>query len=241
MSIEKNKDHEKRAHNVFQKISSCYDFMNDIITFRVHRLWKKDLIKNIPMESKKILDVCCGTGDIAIGMGRKLKTAQIKALDFSDSMLRVANNRANTKHLKNIEFILGNALSIPFEENSFDTVTISLGIRNTCDYKKVLSEINRVLKPGGRFFCMEASYPDPLLLRKILKFYCRVLVPIMGKIIVKLQTEYRWLDESVDAFLSKEELTALIKETKFTNVTLKTYLFGSCTLHCGIKGGGDEH
>ncbi|MEI6856092.1 demethylmenaquinone methyltransferase [Psychrilyobacter sp.] len=239
MSIENDKDQKKRAHNVFQKISYCYDFMNDIITLGVHRLWKKDLIRNIPVESKKILDVCCGTGDIAIGMGRKLKTSQIKALDFSDRMLKVAKKRANAKNLKNIKFIHGSALSLPFKENSFDTVTISLGIRNTSDYKKVLSEINRVLKPGGSFFCMEASYPDPLLIRKILKFYCRVLVPIMGKIIVKLQTEYRWLDESVEAFLSKEELTALIKETKFTDVTLKTYLFGSCTLHCGIKGGGD--
>jgi len=233
------KDYEKRAHNEFQKISSCYDFMNDIITLGVHRLWKNDLIKNIPMESKKILDVCCGTGDISIGIGKKLKTSQIKAIDFSDKMLQVAKKKAKTKHLNNIEFIHGSALSLPFKENSFDTVTISLGIRNTSDYKKVLSEINRVLIPEGRFFCMEASYPDPLLIRKILKFYCKFLVPIMGKILVKLQTEYRWLDESVENFLSKEELTALIKETKFKNVTLKTYLFGSCTLHCGIKGGKD--
>ena len=233
------KKYEKRAHNVFQKISYCYDFMNDIITLGVHRLWKKDLIKNIPMESKKILDVCCGTGDISIGMGKKIKISQIKALDFSDGMLEVAKKKANRSNLKNIEFINGSALFIPFKDNTFDTVTISLGIRNTSDYKKVLEEINRVLIPGGKFFCMEASYPDPLLLRKILKFYCKHLVPIMGKILVKLQTEYRWLDESVEDFLSKEELTALIKKTKFKDVTLKTYLFGSCTLHCGIKGGKD--
>ena len=127
------KKYEKRAHNVFQKISYCYDFMNDIITLGVHRLWKKDLIKNIPMESKKILDVCCGTGDISIGMGKKIKISQIKALDFSDGMLEVAKKKANRSNLKSIEFINGSALFIPFKDNTFDTVTISLGIRNTSD------------------------------------------------------------------------------------------------------------
>ncbi len=239
MSIERDK--ERRAHNVFQKISSCYDFMNDIITLGVHRLWKKDLIKNIPMESERVLDVCCGTGDIAIGMGNKLKNSQIKALDFSDGMLQVARKRMVAGCLKNIEFIQGSALSLPFKDNSFDTVTISFGIRNTSDYRRVLREINRVLTPGGIFFCMEASYPDPSLLRKVLKTYCKFVVPVMGKFLVRSYGEYRWLDESVEAFISKEELTALIEEAGFADVTLKTYLFGSCTLHSGIKGGEDGY
>lgn len=239
MTIERNK--ERRAHNVFQKISSCYDFMNDIITLGIHRLWKKDLIKNIPIKSKRVLDVCCGTGDIAIGIGNKLKSSQIKALDFSDGMLQIARKRIEADHLKNIEFIQGSALSLPFKDSSFDTVTISFGIRNTSDYGRVLREINRVLTPGGVFFCMEASYPDPFLLRKILKAYCKFLVPIMGKVLVRSYGEYQWLDESVEAFISKEELTALIKEAGFTDITLKTYLFGSCTLHFGIKGGEDGY
>jgi len=239
MSIERDK--EKRAHNVFQKISFCYDFMNDIITLGVHRLWKKDLIKNIPVESERVLDVCCGTGDIAIGIGKKLKNSQIKALDFSDGMLQVARKRTQGKCLENIEFIKGSALSLPFKDSSFDTVTISFGIRNTSDYRKVLREINRVLTPGGIFFCMEASYPDPFLLRKILKAYCKFLVPIMGKLLARSYGEYRWLDESVEAFIPKEELTALIDEAGFVDINLKTYLFGSCTLHFGIKGGEDGH
>ncbi|WP_051251869.1 demethylmenaquinone methyltransferase [Psychrilyobacter atlanticus] len=239
MAIERDK--ERRAHNVFQNISSCYDFMNDIITLGIHRLWKKDLIKNIPMKSERVLDVCCGTGDIAIGMGNKLKTSQIKALDFSDKMLQVARKRMMAEQLKNIEFIQGSALSLPFKDSSFDTVTISFGIRNTSDYGKVLREINRVLTPGGIFFCMEASYPEPFLLRKILKAYCKFLVPIMGKFLARSYGEYRWLDESVEAFIPKEELTGLIEEAGFTDINLKTYLFGSCTLHFGIKGGKDDH
>ena len=239
MSVERDK--QKRVHSVFQKISSCYDFMNDIITLGVHRLWKRDLIKSIPVESKMILDVCCGTGDIAIGMGNKLKTSQIKALDFSEGMLQIARKRTKAAHLKNLEFIKGNALSLPFKDSSFDTVTISFGIRNTSDYRKVLDEIHRVLIPGGIFFCMEASYPDLFLLRRALRTYCKFIVPIMGKLLVKSYREYRWLDESVEAFISKEELTVLIEGTGFTEINLKTYLFGSCTLHSGIKGGTDGH
>jgi demethylmenaquinone methyltransferase/2-methoxy-6-polyprenyl-1,4-benzoquinol methylase len=239
MSVERDK--ERRAHSVFQKISFCYDFMNDIITLGIHRLWKKDLIKSIPVESKMVLDVCCGTGDIAIGMGNKLKTSQITALDFSERMLQVAEKRTKAAHLKNIEFIQGNALFLPFKDNSFDTVTISFGIRNTSDYKKVLDEIHRVLMPGGVFFCMEASYPDPFILRGVLSAYCRFIVPIMGKILVKSYGEYRWLDESVGAFISKEELTVLVEGAGFTEINLRTFLFGSCTLHSGIKGGVDEY
>ncbi len=239
MPVERNK--EKRAHSVFQKISPYYDFMNDLITLGVHRLWKKNLIKSIPVESKIILDLCCGTGDIAIGLGNKLKTSQIKALDFSEGMLKIAKKRSRAVPLKNIEFIQGNALFLPFKDSSFDAVTISFGLRNTSDYRKVLDEIHRVLIPGGIFFCMEASYPNLFLLRRVLKTYCKFIVPIMGKLLVKSYREYRWLDESVEAFISKEELTALIEGAGFTEINLKTYLFGSCTLHSGIKGGADEH
>jgi len=234
------KGKEKRVYNVFQRISSCYDPMNDIITLGVHRLWKKRLIRSIPVESKDILDVCCGTGDIAMGMGKHLKTSQIAALDFSSAMLQVAERRAQAAHLKNIKFILGDALNLPFRDNTFDSVTISFGIRNTSDYKRVLEEIQRVMKPGGHFFCMEASYPESRILRGILSAYCRSIVPLLGKFLARSYGEYTWLNESVADFISKEELTGLIEEAGFIRVKLRTFLFGSCTLHSGIKGGRCE-
>jgi len=229
---------DKKVYSVFQKISSCYDPMNDIITFGVHRLWKKRLIKSIPTESKNILDVCCGTGDIAIGIGRHLKTSQITALDFSSAMLQIAKKRAQTAQIKNTEFVLGDALSLPFKDNTFDTVTISFGLRNTSDYRKVLKEIQRVLKPGGYFFCMEASYPESKILRGILSAYCRSIVPFLGRLLASSYKEYTWLNESVAAFISKEELTHLIEKTGFIRVKLRTFLLGSCTLHSGIKNIG---
>lgn len=227
---------EKRVYNVFQRISSCYDPMNDIITLGVHRLWKKRLVKSIPAESKDILDVCCGTGDVAMGIGKHLKTSDITALDFSSSMLQVAERRAQAARIKNIEFILGDALNLPFKDNTFDSVTISFGLRNTSDYRRTLEEIHRVLKPGGSFFCMEASSPDSKVLRWVLAAYCRSIVPFLGRLLASSYREYTWLNESVEAFISKTELTKLIEEVGFIRVKLRTFLLGSCTLHSGIKG-----
>ncbi len=228
---------ERRVYDIFQKISSCYDPMNDLITLGVHRLWKKKLIESIPRESINILDLCCGTGDIAIGIGSFLRGSRVTALDFSSSMLEIAETKALEANLKNIEFILGDALNLPFRDNTFDTITISFGLRNTTDYGRVLEEIRRVLKPGGHFFCMEASYPDSRLLHGILSSYCRYIVPLLGKFLVKSYREYSWLNESVSAFISKEELTKLIEDSGFNKVKLRTFFFGSCTLHSGIKGG----
>ncbi len=229
------KEKEKRVYTVFQRISSCYDPMNNIITLGVHRLWKKRLIKSIPEESRNILDVCCGTGDIAIKIGKYLGNSEITALDFSSAMLQVAEKKALRAHLKNMKFILGDALDLPFKSNTFDCVTISFGLRNTSNYRKVLEEIHRVLKPGGSFFCMEASYPDSKILRNILSAYCRSIVPFLGRIFARSYREYTWLNESVSSFISKEELTILIEETGFIRVKLRTFLLGSCTLHSCIK------
>lgn len=226
---------DKKVYDIFQRISSCYDPMNDIITLGVHRLWKKKLIQSIPRESRDILDICCGTGDIAMGIGSSLKEARITALDFSSSMLEVAEKKARTAHLKNLNFVLGDALNLPFKDNTFDTITISFGLRNTSDYKRVLEEIRRVLKPGGYFFCMEASYPDSRFLRGILSSYCKYIVPLLGKFLAKSYREYSWLNESVTAFISKKELTELIKKCGFIGVELRTFLFGCCTLHSGGK------
>ena len=234
------KEKEKRVRSIFQKISSCYDTMNDIITLGIHRVWKKRLIKSIPMESRDILDVCCGTGDVSIGLGKHLKNTQVTAMDFSSAMLQVAKERSMSANLKNIDFVLGDALNLPFRDSTFDTVTISFGIRNTSDYTRVLEEIHRVLKPGGYFFCMEASYPDSWILKKVLSAYCRSIVPLMGRFFARSYKEYAWLNESVEAFISKEKLTELIKGTGFMKVQLRTFLFGSCTLHSSIKGGMDE-
>lgn len=231
------KEKERKVYDIFQKISSCYDPMNDLITLGVHRLWKKKLIESIPRESRNILDICCGTGDIAMGIGASLRNSRVTALDFSSSMLQIAEEKAQEANLKNIEFVLGDALNLPFRDNTFDTITISFGLRNTSDYGRVLEEIRRVLKPRGHFFCMEASYPDSRLLHGILSSYCRYIVPLLGKFLVKSYREYSWLNESVTDFLSKEELTKLIEESGFIEVKLRTFLFGSCTLHSGIKGG----
>lgn len=229
------KGKDKKVYHIFQKISSCYDPMNDLITLGVHRLWKKRLIESIPRESRDILDICCGTGDIAMGIGSFLKEARVTALDFSSSMLEIADKKVQKAHLKNIKFVLGDALNLPFRDNTFDTITISFGLRNTSNYGRVLEEIRRVLKPGGSFFCMEASYPDSRILRGILSSYCRYIVPLLGKFLVKSYREYSWLNESVTDFLSKGELTNLIEDSGFKEVKLRTFLFGSCTLHSGMK------
>lgn len=235
--VDKN-DKEKLVANVFDSVASNYDIMNDVMSFGVHRFWKyyTVLATNV-RPNMSVLDLASGTCDLAIKMGKQLAgTGRLVASDINDSMLSIGRERMTDNGLvKNVEFQLANAEALPFDDNTFDLVTMAFGLRNVTNKDKALSEIYRVLRPGGKCLVLEFSKPSDALLGKAYDFYSFNLLPKMGKIIAKDEESYRYLAESIrmhpdQATLQSMFDTAGFKITKYQNLS-----GGIVALHQGIK------
>jgi len=188
-----------------------------------------------------ILDVACGTGDIPLALAAawppQFPIAQIIGLDFSANMLLVAEQRAASRGATVLRprFIAGDALALPLAADSADVVTISFGLRNLPEFGPALREMVRVLKPGGAFFCLEASYPTNPLVRPFFRLYFSRLMPWRAARLVGHQEQYQWLNDSTEAFLTKPELAALMRESGLVAVSYRSFLCGAAALHQGRK------
>lgn len=233
----KQQTKRERVHNVFQNISDHYDKMNSIISFNRHRAWRKDVMKRMKVErGKKALDVCTGTGDWALALAEAVgDKGNVIGLDFSENMLKVAEEKLAKTSLKNVSFINGDAMDLPFPDNSFDYVTIGFGLRNVPDYKRVLKEMHRVCKPGGQVVCLETSQPTLIGYRQLYYFYFQHIMPLFGKIFAKSYDEYAWLNESAREFPGKEELKEMFLNVGFKEVKVKSYSGGVAAMHLAIK------
>ncbi|MED4476475.1 demethylmenaquinone methyltransferase, partial [Oceanobacillus caeni] len=178
---------EERVHHVFEKIYKNYDSMNSIISFQRHKAWRKDVMKRMKVKNKSsALDVCCGTGDWSISLAKAVgKNGSVVGLDFSKNMLSIAEKKKEEKNLKHLKLIHGNAMELPFEDNSFDYVTIGFGLRNVPDYMTVLKEMYRVVKPGGKVVCLETSQPTTIGIKQLYFFYFRFIMPLFGRLFAK--------------------------------------------------------
>lgn len=233
---------ETKVYQVFQNIAADYDKMNDIISLKQHRKWKEDLVRAAAAaRPRDILDICTGTGDIAFALAKACPEANIMGLDFSEEMLKTAENRRHGEEGAHLHFCRGSALALPFPDNAFDAITISFGLRNLPDYEKALMEMARVLRPGGRIFCLESSYPTVPAVKPFFRLYFSVLMPLAGKVFAHHRAEYQWLNESTLSFLSKRDLAALITKTGFEDVHYHAYLFGAAACHWAVKQGGNHH
>lgn len=228
---------ERKVYRVFQSISGDYDRMNDVVSLGMHRTWKRELVDAVcACHPRRVLDVCCGTGDLSLALARRLPAASVTGLDFSEEMLAVARRRqAGNLKLVNLEFVRGNAMELPFEENTFDCVTISFGLRNLPDYEKAVREFVRVLRPGGTFWCLDSYKPDPPAVQPFYKFYFRDIVGLQGKLLAGNESAYRWLYDSTEQFLSKQALLRLLKHCGLERAACKRYLFGAAACHRGFK------
>ncbi|WP_068672003.1 demethylmenaquinone methyltransferase [Oceanobacillus sp. Castelsardo] len=228
---------EERVHHVFEKIYKNYDSMNSIISFQRHKAWRKDVMKRMKVKKKSsALDVCCGTGDWSISLAKAVgKKGSVVGLDFSKNMLSVAEKKKEEKNIKHLELIQGNAMELPFEDNSFDYVTIGFGLRNVPDYMTVLKEMYRVVKPGGKVVCLETSQPTTIGFKQIYFFYFRFIMPLFGRLFAKSYDEYAWLNESTRSFPNKERLKQMFLEAGFSKVKVKSYTFGVAAMHMGFK------
>ncbi|MBM7552462.1 demethylmenaquinone methyltransferase [Thalassobacillus pellis] len=228
---------EERVHHVFEKIYKRYDIMNSVISFQRHKAWRKDVMKQMNVKpGDKALDVCCGTGDWTVALADKVgPEGKVIGLDFSLNMLSVGIRKKLAGRLSQMEFQHGNAMELPFEDNSFDYVTIGFGLRNVPEYMQVLKEMTRVVKPGGKVICLETSQPTIPGFRQGYYFYFKYIMPLFGRLFAKSYQEYSWLHESAKDFPGKSELAALFEGAGLENVRVKSYTGGVAAMHMGEK------
>ncbi|WP_085992030.1 demethylmenaquinone methyltransferase [Oceanobacillus senegalensis] len=228
---------EQRVHHVFEKIYDNYDSMNSIISFQMHKSWRQDVMNRMKVgKGTKALDVCCGTGDWSISLAESVgESGEVIGLDFSKNMLSVAEQKKQNLKMDNLDLIHGNAMDLPFDDNSFDYVTIGFGLRNVPDYMTVLKEMHRVVKPGGKVVCLETSQPTVIGFKQLYFFYFRFIMPLFGRLFAKSYKEYAWLNESTRKFPDKNRLYQMFLEAGFSHVELESYTGGVAAMHMGIK------
>ena len=222
------------VQNVFDNVYDRYDLMNDFMSFGVHRLWKKSLLHMMnPSNNQNLIDVACGTGDIAkLFLNHVNKSSQITCLDPNKRMIQKGKEKLHK--FKNLNWIISPAEQIPLEDNSFDFYTISFGLRNTKNLNKALSEAYRVLKPGGRYLCLEFSKIQNSGLDLIYKNYSK-LIPSIGEMIVGKKEPYKYLIKSIENFVNQEELIDLMKKNSFKKCNYRNLSGGIVSIHSGWK------
>ena len=222
------------VQGVFDQVFDKYDLMNDFMSFGIHRLWKKNLINLMnPSKNKNLIDVACGTGDIGkLYLDNTDISNNITCIDPNKGM--IAKGKKKLINYKNINWIISEAERLPIKSDLFDFYTISFGLRNTKDLNKTLSEAYRVLKPGGRFLCLEFSQIQNENLKFIYKQYSK-LIPLIGKYVVGNKEPYEYLLESIEKFVSQDELLELMSKNKFQKCNYKNLSNGIVSIHSGWK------
>jgi len=228
------------VNDVFHRVARRYDLMNDLMSGGMHRLWKDAMVAWLSPPRRtgwSVLDVAGGTGDIALRIVEaSRRNAHATVLDINGSMLEVGRRRAERRGLGGlVDFVEGNAESIPFEAGSFDAYTIAFGIRNVPHIQVALREAFRVLKPGGRFLCLEFSEVEAPFLDKIYERWSFEAIPRVGRIVTGDAEPYRYLVESIRKFPRQSDFAAMLRDAGFERVTWRNYSGGIAALHSGWK------
>ena len=229
---------ESLVAGVFDSVASKYDIMNDVMSFSVHRVWKKIAMQHTGLKpGGTALDVAGGTGDLTMQMSKQVgPTGKIIISDINASMLEEGRKRLLDKgYAGNIDFVEANAEDLPFEDNSFDCITIAFGLRNVTHQDKALQSMFRVLKPGGRLLVLEFSKPVVPGLDKVYDFYSFNILPKMGKLIANDEESYRYLAESIRMHPDQETLKQLMIDAGFERCTYHNMTGGIVALHKGFK------
>jgi demethylmenaquinone methyltransferase/2-methoxy-6-polyprenyl-1,4-benzoquinol methylase len=226
MSVETGRLAPDAVRDMFDRIAPVYDFMNRAMTLGLDTRWRRMTVAAAVRPGDRVLDVCCGTGDLALAGAEA--GGEVVGLDFSERMLARARQKSNA-----VRWVRGDATELPFSEAEFDAVTVGFGIRNLDDMDKGLGEIARVLKPGGRLGCLEITRPHGLL-RPFFRFWFDALVPLAGKVLPGGRA-YTYLPASVRRFPGPEDLTAAFERAGFSSVEWRLLGGGIVALHSGVK------
>lgn len=227
---------KEQVAQMFDNISGRYDLLNSILSFGTHKGWRKKCVKMIASRHpKNILDVATGTADFAIECV-KLHPAKITGIDISEGMMKHGREKIKKLGLENVITLeSGNAETVTYPDNTFDAIVIGFGVRNFQDLKKGLSNLNRILKPGGQIVILEFSYPTNPIIKAGYSFYFSYITPLIGKIFSKDPRAYSYLMESVKAFPNNNNFVAILNETGFTNTGYKGLSMGVAAIYYGQK------
>ena len=224
----------RRVRGVFSNVASRYDLMNDLMSGGMHRLWKNHFVRRVkPRKDESILDMAGGTGDIAFRMAPS--GAQITVADINPEMLGVGIERAKRRGIDGFVWAEENAEKLSFEDNSFDAYTIAFGIRNVTDIPAALREAHRVLRLGGRFYCLEFSTSTWPGFRELYDGYSHKIVPKVGRAVAGDEDSYRYLIESIRRFPDMPSFARMIEQAGFARVSAEPILGGAVAIHSGWK------
>ena len=224
----------RRVGAVFSSVASRYDLMNDLMSGGMHRLWKDRFVARVkPRAGEQILDMAGGTGDVAFRLARR--GAQVTVSDINADMLEVGKERADAREIPNLDWTVQNAEALTFEGGSFDGYTIAFGIRNVTDIPAALREAHRVLRRGGRFYCLEFSTSDWPGFAQLYEAYSNRVIPRLGKAVTDDEESYRYLVESIRRFPKPDEFKRMIAEAGFARAAVEPMLGGLVCIWSGWK------
>lgn len=229
---------ENLVAGVFHSVAQQYDVMNDVMSFGIHRLWKRFTIDASGVRpGNKVLDLAGGTGDLTAKFSQLVgKDGQVVLADINSSMLKVGRDKLRDRGVVgNVKYVQANAEALPFEENSFDIITIAFGLRNVTDKDAALRSMYSVLKPGGRLLVLEFSKPEHELLNKAYDFYSFNILPKMGELIAKDGDSYQYLAESIRMHPDQETLKSMMDNAGFEQTSYHNLTGGIVALHKGYK------
>ncbi len=233
-------DKQRLVDHVFDRVADRYDLMNDLMSGGLHRLWKDALVAWLAPPRRahlgyRVVDVAGGTGDIALRIAGRCAGAAVTVADINPEMLAVGRARADRRHVDQVDFVDANAEDLPFAAGRFDAVTVAFGLRNVPRLERALAEALRVLRPGGRFLCLEFSTVDVAVLDRLYDLYSFSVIPRLGGLVVGDEEPYRYLVESIRRFPNQARFAALIERTGFARVAWRNLSGGIAAIHSGWK------
>jgi demethylmenaquinone methyltransferase/2-methoxy-6-polyprenyl-1,4-benzoquinol methylase len=228
---------KEQVEKMFDKIAFRYDFLNHFLSAGIDVGWRKKAIEQLkPLDPKSVLDVATGTGDMAILTNKLLTPEKIIGIDISEGMLEIGKKKIAKLGLQQrIELLKGDSETILFDNNSFDAVTVAFGVRNFQDLELGLTEIKRVLKPGGKLVVLEFTKPKLPVIKNFYNFYLNLIAPTIGSVISKNKDAYRYLNDSVQKFPEGKDFVQILNKLGYKNASCKTLSLGISSIYCGEK------
>ena len=225
-----------QVERMFDHIAPRYDLLNHLLSFGIDRYWRRAAIDSLkPYDVERVLDVATGTGDFALLTARRLTDVQVTGLDLSEEMLAVARRKALKAEADTVNFVKGDVLSLPFEDDVFDAVTVAYGARNFANLDEGLREMRRVLRPGGRLVIAELTTPVRWPMTWLFSLYAKVYMPLMGKLVSGDAAAYRYLPATMAAFPQGEKMRGILSDAGFREVAFRRFTFGLNTLYTAAK------